>query len=115
MLNYLIFFNSIIWVLFFSFLIAPNNLFFLILLSELIWVTLYCLTSMVGSIIDDITCFSINFFILGFASIELCFGLLLLIVLKQLRFSTNLLQNTKKSTFKMLNKNTIKLQIKPRL
>jgi hypothetical protein len=41
--------------------------------------------------------------------------LLLLIVLKQLRFSTNLLQNTKKSTFKMLNKNVIKLQVKPRL
>ena len=70
---------------------------------------------MVGSIIDDVTCFSINFFILGFASVELCFGLLLLVVLKQLRLSVNLSQNTKKNTLKALNISPFKLNIKPRL
>jgi NADH:ubiquinone oxidoreductase subunit K len=95
MLNWLVFFNASFWLCFFGFLIIPTNFFSLILLSELIWILLYVLSAIVGTIIDDLTCFSITFFILGFASIELCFGLLLLVVIKQLKLSINLSQNNK--------------------
>jgi hypothetical protein len=97
----------------FSFLIAPVNLFFLILLSEIIWVILFNLASLVGSIVDEVTCFSLSFFILGFASIELCFGLLLLIFLKQIKLTLNLSNNLKNSSIKTFEK--LLLQKRPKL
>ena len=95
MLSFLVFLNTVFFFCFFGFLIVPTSFFSLVLLSELAWVFLYVLFGVVGTIIDDMTCLSITFFILGLASIELCFGLLLLIVIKQLKLSINLAQNSK--------------------
>lgn len=70
---------------------------------------------MVGSIIDDTSCFSLSFFILGFASIELCFGLLLIIFLKQLKLSINLNSNNKKNNLRTFEKLLTHVYIKPKI
>jgi hypothetical protein len=70
------------------------------------------LSSLVGSIIDDVTCFSLSFFILGFASIELCFGLLLLIFLKQLKLTLNLSNNLKNNSVRTFEKLLLQKRLK---
>lgn len=112
MFSWLLFTILCFWMSLFSFIIAPINLFFLILLSEIIWVILFNLSSLVGSIIDDVTCFSLSFFILGFASIELCFGLLLLIFLKQLKLTLNLSNNLKNSSVRTFEKLLLQKRLK---
>lgn len=57
--------------------------------------TLYTLAGVVGTTLDDAGCFSLTFFILGLASIELCFGLLLLLLMRHLKISLALQKNTK--------------------
>ena len=46
------------------------------------WASLVILTAILGSIIDDSFLISFSFLILGFASIELAIGLILLVYLK---------------------------------
>ena len=88
-------------------LFAASNLFHLVLASELCWVALFTLAAVFGVFIDDAGCFSLTFFILGFAAIELCFGLLTLLLMRHFKLSIFLPQNQKKlgaNLFAQLNK-----------
>lgn len=111
MLTWLSFINLSFWIVFFSFVLVNSNLYSLVLLSEIIWIILYLLSAIVGSIIDEINCFGLTFLLLGLASIELSIGLLILIIIRRLKLSINLNKNSKKlsqSTSKFLkifNKN----------
>lgn len=65
--------------------------------------TLYTLAGVVGTTLDDAGCFSLTFLILGLASIELCFGLLLLLLMRHLKISLSLQKNTKRVASKFFD------------
>lgn len=48
---------------------------------------------MLSAVVDDISLFSLTFFILGFAAIEISVGLLILILLKYSNLSLNFADN----------------------
>lgn len=68
-----------------------------------------------GSTIDDAGCFSLTFFILGLASIELCFGLLLLLLMRHLKVSLSLQKNTKKVSARFFDSMALGAHAKRRL
>lgn len=78
------FWNLIFWVTFCSFLFASNNFIRLLFISEMTWLVLYNYFLMAGSINDDITLISTGFFILAFAGLEFCIGMLLIIIFKKI-------------------------------
>jgi NADH:ubiquinone oxidoreductase subunit K len=111
MLTWLSFINLFFWLTLLSFILINPNLYNLILLSEIIWIILYLISAIVGSIVDEISCFGLTFLLLGLASIELSIGLLILITIRRLGSSINLNRNLKKVTqntskfLKIFNKN----------
>lgn len=114
MLTWLSFCNLSFWLVLTSFIVLNNNFFNLIVLSEIIWIVLYCLSGIVGSVIDEINCFGLTFLILGLASIELSIGLLFLVALRRLKISISLDKNSKSisktfSKFLYINKNNKKI------
>jgi hypothetical protein len=78
-----------------SCLLTTSNLFHLTLAAELSWVALYTLAGVFGVFIDEAGCFSLTFFILGFAAVELCFGLLILLLMRHFKLSIFLPANHK--------------------
>lgn len=90
MFNWLNFFNFCFFFLFFIFLTTSFNLFCLILTSELMWAALLVISALLGSILDDFFLASFSFLILGFASVELAVGLILMVYLKTTNLSLNL-------------------------
>lgn len=86
----LIFFISIIVMV-----LKPKNFISLLFMSELIWILLYCLGALLGSIYNDITLLSMSFFILGIAGLEFSIGILISILYKNLNESLNLDLNNK--------------------
>jgi len=84
------------------------NFISMIFYGELFWILLYLITVTVGSYIDDLTIISFSFFLLGFAGLEYCFGLLLLILFKELNITNFLINNndnyiTTQNSTKILN------------
>jgi hypothetical protein len=71
------------------------------------------LSAVFSSIIDDFFLMSFSFLILGFASVELSIGLILLVFLKTLNLSLNLNQNKSFNYFSsfFLKKNSLKKRI----
>lgn len=76
------FWTIIFWLIFIGFLTNPHNFIIIILYSEILWMTLYCLVVLCGCIRDDINLVSLSLFILGFAGFEYAVGFLLLILFK---------------------------------
>lgn len=76
-------------------LLKPKNFVSLLFLSELIWILLYCLGVLLGSVYNDITLLSMSFFILGIAGLEFSIGILIAILYKNLNESLNLDSNNK--------------------
>lgn len=81
------FWTFFFWITLLSFLLNPKNFILLLFYSELVWVTLYCYTVMMGGITDDINLFSLSFFFLGLAGLEFSFGFLLIIAFKNINKS----------------------------
>lgn len=54
------------------------------IIAELIWILLYCLSIAIGVLNDDLLLFSLSFFILALAGLEFCFGFLLIIFFRYL-------------------------------
>jgi len=80
----------------------------LIFNAEVLWIILYTLTAVSSTIVDDISLFSLTFFLLGFAAIELSIGLLLLVLMKYSRLSINFsdnYDNSNKNFSKIFSKN----------
>jgi hypothetical protein len=90
MLSWANFISILFWVAFFVFFLGANNFFQLLLVSEVLWVLLYVLAACLGVLVDDINLFSMTFFILGLAAVELSLGLLLLVFSKYLDLALNL-------------------------
>lgn len=85
------------------FLLNSKNLLAIILYSEIVWVILYCYTTVTGTINDDIVLTSTSFFLLALAGLEFCIGFIITIFYKNFKKSFDL------DTFKNLsNKNTVK-------
>ena len=82
------------------------NFISMIFYGELFWILLYLLSITIGAYIDDITIISFSFFLLGFAGLEYCFGLLLLILFKELNI-TNYLFNSDTNELTSTNSNTL--------
>ena len=85
------------------FLLNSKNLLAIILYSEIVWVILYCYTTITGTINDDIILTSTSFFLLALAGLEFCIGFIITIFYRNFKKSFDL------DTFKNLsNKNTVK-------
>lgn len=61
--------------------------------AEILWVILYCISALLSLYVDDVSLFSLTFFILGFAAIEVSIGLLLLVLMKYSNLSLNFFDN----------------------
>ena len=69
----------------------------MLVLSELIWLTLYVITIYYGILFSDITLLTFSFFILGFSGLEFSIGMLISILFKNLNESLNTELNNKKN------------------
>jgi hypothetical protein len=61
---------------------------------------LYCFSSVLGAINDDLLLLSFSFYFLGLAGVEFSFGLLLIVLFKQYNFSINLSEDLRISSKK---------------
>lgn len=87
MQNWINFWNLIFWLSIISFISNLNNFIKLLFYSELIWVLLYTITLIQGSINDDINLLSASIFILGFAGLEYSIGILIVMLFKNINNS----------------------------
>lgn len=97
--------NFFFWLSFFLFLFNTTNFLNLIFYSELTWAILYCYTTLLGSINDELINFSLNFFLLGFAGLEFSIGLLIVINFKNFNKSLDFFNDKKQFTKFLLFKN----------
>lgn len=110
MFTWVAFINSCLFLTLGSCLFTTTNLFHITLAAELCWVALFAIAGVFGVFLDDAGCFSLTFFILGFAAIELCFGLLTLLLMRHFQLSLFLPQNAKRARaqlFAQLAKETL--------
>ncbi len=70
----------------------------MILLSEIVWLSLYLISIYSSILISDILLMSLSFFILGFSGIEFSIGIIISILFKNINESINLESNNKKQT-----------------
>ena len=114
MQSWLNFWNLFFWLIFSSFILSSTNFTKLLFASEVAWLVLYNYFLLIGAINDDVTLLSTSFFILGFAGLEFCIGMLLVIIFKKLLkldyfYESNVVQRSiyyfTKSKFN-LNKNS---------
>lgn len=89
------FWTLFFWLSIFGFLFNPSNFINLLFFSEITWLSLYCISSLTGALIDDMTLTSNTFLILGLAGLEFSFGFLLLILFKNFNISFNLIEKDK--------------------
>jgi len=54
----------------------------MMIIAELTWLTLYCLSILIGVTNDDLILFSLSFFILALAGLEFSVGFLLIILFR---------------------------------
>lgn len=95
MLTWISYLTLIFFILIIVMVLKPKNFVSLLFLSELIWILLYCMGVLLGSIYNDITLLSMSFFILGIAGLEFSIGILVSILYKNLNESLNLDLNNK--------------------
>ena len=78
-------------------MLRGNNFMSLLILSELTWIFLYCLSVNMGTVVDDLLLTSLSFYMLGLAGVEFSFGFLLIILFKHfnepLEFKSRLKNN----------------------
>ena len=94
--NWINFWSLIFWLGLIFFTSNLNNLIKLIFYSELIWVILYCIVLLEGSVNDDLNLTSTSIFILGLAGLEYSVGILLLVLFKNLNNTLELSNLNKK-------------------
>lgn len=95
MQSWVYFINLLFWVSLFCFLFNNYNIVQLLLLSEACWVIIYCYTSIMSGLTDDLTLLTLTFFILGLAGLEFSLGFILIIVLNHF-LKSNDIKNSKK-------------------
>jgi hypothetical protein len=73
------------------------------MLSELCWVALYCHTTILSGLTDDLTLLTLTFFLLGLAGLEFSVGFILIIVLNHFLKTNNTTDKKKKPSLKFEN------------
>lgn len=63
-----------------SLLINTNTALHLLLTAELLWITLYAVVLVVGTVYDNLNLLSLTFFFLVFSAVEFGVGLILMLV-----------------------------------
>lgn len=89
MQTWLNFFIFLFWLTFLGFIFNPTNFVFLLVYSEITWITLYCYAILVGTLIDDLNSFTLSFLILGLAGVEFSLGYLLIILFRNFNKTLN--------------------------
>lgn len=84
-------------ILFSTLIIHTNSSLHLLLTAELLWITLYFATVVVGITYDNLNVLSLSFFILVFSAVE--FGVGLIILLMQFFFTRTLNLNENETNF----------------
>jgi hypothetical protein len=103
--NWLNFINILFWILLFFFLLNSYNIVQLLFLSEIVWILLYTLTTILSSFTDDLILLTLSFFILGLSGLEFSFGIILVIVYNFFKKTTNITDKKKKLFDNKLNLN----------
>ena len=85
------------------FLFNSKNLITIVLYSEVVWVVLYCYTTVIGTINDDLILTSTSFFLLALAGLEFCIGFIITVFYRNFKKSFDLDVTNESST-----KNTVK-------
>lgn len=98
-INILFFF---FFILFFSIIINTNTSIHLLLTAELIWITLYAITLILGFFFDNINLLSLTFFFLVLSAIEFGIGLILILLQNILTRNINLSCNNDQNFLKFL-------------
>ena len=75
-LNFILF---VFFTLFSTLLIYTNSALHLLLTAELVWITLYALTLLIGFIFDNLNFLSLTFFFLILSAVEFGVGLVLIL------------------------------------
>ena len=73
----------------------------------MLWIIIYVLSVFYGVSNDELNSYSFTFFILGFAAMEFCSGIMLIIFLKNLNHNLDFSYNLKNNTF-FFEKNFVK-------
>jgi len=94
-LTWINFLTFLFWLSSSMFLFNSKNLITLIIYSEIVWVVLYCYTTIVGTINDDLILTSTSFFLLALAGLEFCIGFIIAIFYRNFKksFDLDLLNN----------------------
>nr|QCU82604.1 NADH dehydrogenase subunit 4L [Pseudourostyla cristata] len=95
------------FLILFSLIININTALNLLLTAEILWITLYVITLLIGFIYDNLNVLSLTFFFLVFSAIELGIGLILLLIQNLIQRSINLNDSNKnifKFTSRFINK-----------
>lgn len=102
------FWTFLFWLSLLSFFFNTSNFLSLLFYSELVWLILYCYSILCSCINDDILLFCTGFFLLALASLEFCFGILLVIIFKNINKTLSLSETNKITQQSVLtNKNKI--------
>jgi NADH:ubiquinone oxidoreductase subunit K len=89
-LTWINFLTFLFWLSTCMFLLNSKNLITVILYSEIVWVILYCYTTITGTINDDLILTSTSFFLLALAGLEFCIGFIIAIFYKNFKKSFDL-------------------------
>jgi len=93
-------------LLFSSLLIHINTSLHLLLTAELLWITIYITTVLIGIMYDNLNILSLSFFVLVFSAVEFAVGLILLVL--QHLFTRTLSLNEDDSNFLKFTNRIIK-------
>ena len=97
-------------LLFSSLLIHINTSLHLLLTAELLWITIYITTVLIGIMYDNLNILSLSFFVLVFSAVEFAVGLILLVLQHLFTRTLNLNEddsNFLKFTNRIIKKNNV--------
>lgn len=84
------FFILLFIVILISIIVNVNTALHLLLTAELLWITLYTTTLIVGLIFDNVNFLSLTFFFLILSAVEFSVGLVILLIQNVIKRSINL-------------------------
>ena len=86
-----------IWILFINFIFGFENTLKSLIISEFIWITLFCFFLIIALIYNDINFLTITLFFLIFSAIEISIFLTIILIQKKIFKTINSTYNLKKN------------------
>jgi len=87
---------TIFWLLIFTFIFGFENTFKSLIISEFLWITLFCFYLISALIYDDFNLLALTLFFLIFSAIEISVCLVIIILQKKLFKTLNTFTNSSK-------------------